>query len=119
MLFLETNNIMCILYGSIILSWIIKNLLRTDSADTGAYLFTVIISRTGRDWMNIGSIANIFGFRMMRWVRICGEIFGKQMKDHSIGTSTGIIPNLERMTRSNRYPLEIFILIVTSLRNVS
>jgi hypothetical protein len=62
---------------------------------------------------------NIFGFRMTRGARIYDDIFGEQVKDHSIGRGTGIILNLERMTQSNGYPLEIFILIVTSLRNMS
>ncbi len=61
----------------------------------------------------------IFGFRMTRGARIYDDIFGEQMKDHSIGRVTDIILNLERMTQSNGYPLEIFILIVTSLRNMS
>jgi hypothetical protein len=62
---------------------------------------------------------NIFGFRMTHGARIYDDIFGKQKKDHSIDRGTGIILNLERMTQSNGYPLEMFILIVTSLRNIS
>jgi hypothetical protein len=62
---------------------------------------------------------NMSGFRMMRGARIDGDIFGEQMKDHSIGTGIGIKLNVERMPRSNRFLLEIFILIVTSLRNMS
>jgi hypothetical protein len=49
---------------------------------------------------------NIFGFRMTCGARIYDDFFGEQMKDHSIGRGTGIIPNLERMTQSNGYPLK-------------
>jgi hypothetical protein len=72
----------------------------------------VIFGRNGILW-------NIFGIRMMHGARFYGDIFGEQMKDHSIGTCTGIKLNLERRTQTNRFLLEIFILIVTSLRNMS
>ena len=50
---------------------------------------------------------NIFGFRMTHRARIYDDIFGEQMKDHSIGRgTTGIILNLERITQSNGYPLK-------------
>jgi hypothetical protein len=39
--------------------------------------------------------------------------------DHSICRGTGIELNLERMTQSSRFLLEIFTLIVTMLRNMS
>jgi hypothetical protein len=41
---------------------------------------------------------NIFQCRMMRRARFYGDIFGKQMKDHSTGAGTCIKLNLGRMT---------------------
>jgi hypothetical protein len=88
------------------------------SSSFGKPSMVVIFIRNDAFWVILW---NIFGFRMMHGAIICGDIFGEQMEDNSIGTGTGtgIILNLERMTRSNRYPLERFILIVTSLRNMS
>jgi hypothetical protein len=39
---------------------------------------------------------NIFESVMRRRARFYGDIFGKQMKDHSIGTGTGTKLNLEK-----------------------
>jgi hypothetical protein len=59
---------------------------------------------------------NIFGFRMMRGARFYGDNFGEQMKNNNGGGGTGIQLNRKRITGSNRFLLEIFILIVTSWR---
>jgi hypothetical protein len=61
---------------------------------------------------------NIFWCRMIHRERLCGDILGKQMKDHSIGAGKCIKLNLGRTKRCNRLLFEISILIVTSSRNI-
>jgi hypothetical protein len=44
----------------------------------------------------------------MRGARFYGDNFGEQMKNYNGGGGTGIQMNQKRITRSNRFLLEIF-----------
>jgi hypothetical protein len=59
---------------------------------------------------------NTFEFGMMRGARFYGDNFGEQMKNYNGGGDTGTQMNRKRITRSNMFLLEIFILIVPSWR---